>query len=223
MKRILALAVAGMLFLGWGAGEALAWSRGRYHHHRSRSRVTFHLGFGAPLYYPAYYYRPYYYRPYYYYPAPVYYPPAPVYYEPAPVYRSGGINEFFGTVLGAIGGGVIGHQIGSGSGRAAATVGGVLLGSLIGNRIGFQLDDYDRRLAYRSTQYALESMRSGSAVEWRGAESGAFGTVVPRPAFQNQAGQYCREFQETVIIGGRQESAYGTACRQEDGQWRIVQ
>jgi len=221
MKRILVLAVAGMLFLGWSAGEA--WAYRRHYHGHHRSSVVFSFGFGAPLYYgPHYYYRPYYYHPAYYH--PYYYEPAPVYVAPAPVYYpSPGFNEFFGTVLGAIGGGVIGAQIGSGSGRAAATVGGVLLGSLIGNRIGFGLDDYDRRLAFRNTQYALESMRSGTVVEWRGPSSGAYGTVSPRPAFQNQAGQYCREFQETVIVGGQEQAAYGTACRQPDGQWRIVQ
>jgi surface antigen len=142
---------------------------------------------------------------------------------PAPVYSAPAPHEFFGTLLGAISGGVIGAQIGSGSGRAAAIAGGILLGSLVGNTIGRGLDDYDRRLAYQSTQYALESMRSGTEVEWRGGRSGAHGTVIPRPAFQNQLGQYCREFQETVVIGGQPQSAYGTACRQDDGQWRILQ
>ena len=207
MKRIGVVALAALFFFAWSPGDASAW-RG----HRSHSR--FIVSVGWPVFYPAPYYH--YYPPYYYYPPVVYSAPAPVYYP------AGG-NEFFGSVLGAITGGVIGAQIGSGSGRAAAIAGGIVLGSLIGNRVGFQLDDYDRRLAYQSTQMALESMRSGSEVEWRGPRSGAMGTVVPRPAFQNQLGQYCREFQETVIVGGQQQSAYGTACRQPDGQWRIVQ
>lgn len=32
-------------------------------------------------------------------------------------------------------------------------------------------------------------------------------------------GQYCREYTETVEIGGRRESGYGTACLQPDGSW----
>lgn len=36
------------------------------------------------------------------------------------------------------------------------------------------------------------------------------------------AGRYCREFQQTVMIGGRSESAYGTACLQPDGAWEVV-
>ena len=31
----------------------------------------------------------------------------------------------------------------------------------------------------------------------------------------------CREFTETVTIGGRQQPAHGRACRQSDGTWRV--
>ena len=31
----------------------------------------------------------------------------------------------------------------------------------------------------------------------------------------------CREFQQTIVIGGRLEQAYGTSCQQPDGSWRI--
>ena len=44
-----------------------------------------------------------------------------------------------------------------------------------------------------------------------------------RDGTDNQTGNYCREFQNEVIINGRAEQAYGTACRQSDGTWRIVQ
>ncbi|MEE8203551.1 MAG: hypothetical protein V3R74_07315, partial [Alphaproteobacteria bacterium] len=33
----------------------------------------------------------------------------------------------------------------------------------------------------------------------------------------------CREYQTTVNVGGQVEQAYGTACRQPDGSWQIVQ
>lgn len=33
---------------------------------------------------------------------------------------------------------------------------------------------------------------------------------------------YCREYTRTVTIGNRQEVAYGTACYQPDGSWKIV-
>jgi len=35
-------------------------------------------------------------------------------------------------------------------------------------------------------------------------------------------GRYCREFLQEVVIGGRKEQAYGTACRQPDGSWEVI-
>jgi hypothetical protein len=37
----------------------------------------------------------------------------------------------------------------------------------------------------------------------------------------SQPGRFCREFQKLVQIGGRTERAYGVACRQADGSWKI--
>ena len=35
-------------------------------------------------------------------------------------------------------------------------------------------------------------------------------------------GETCREFQQTVTIGGREEQSYGTACRDESGDWKLT-
>jgi surface antigen len=32
----------------------------------------------------------------------------------------------------------------------------------------------------------------------------------------------CREYQSRVLIGGRPQTAYGFACRQSDGSWRVM-
>jgi len=42
-------------------------------------------------------------------------------------------------------------------------------------------------------------------------------TASAAPATQN-----CREFQDTVIVGGVKQPAYGTTCQQPDGSWRIA-
>lgn len=33
---------------------------------------------------------------------------------------------------------------------------------------------------------------------------------------------YCREYQRNVTVGNRIQESYGTACRQPDGAWKIV-
>ena len=47
-------------------------------------------------------------------------------------------------------------------------------------------------------------------------------TYTSKPAFTNSAGQTCRQYKATDTSGGRAADVYGTACRQGDGQWRVV-
>jgi hypothetical protein len=42
------------------------------------------------------------------------------------------------------------------------------------------------------------------------------------PTFTDKSGRTCREYQSTVIVNGAPKPAYGTACLQPDGSWRVV-
>ncbi len=49
--------------------------------------------------------------------------------------------------------------------------------------------------------------------------------VAPQPAPPVQAAfdtSYCREYTTTTVIDGTEQKSHGTACRQVDGTWRIV-
>jgi surface antigen len=133
-----------------------------------------------------------------------------------------GQKQTAGAVLGGIAGGLLGSKVGGGSGRLAATAAGTLLGVLIGSEIGKSLDRADRLYAARTTQGALETNQSGVTSSWSNPDSGHSGTVTPQPAYQSSSGQYCREYQQQISVGGRTESAHGTACRQPDGSWKII-
>ena len=43
-----------------------------------------------------------------------------------------------------------------------------------------------------------------------------------KPAFTNAAGQTCRQYKTTDTTKAHPVDVYGTACRQADGQWRVV-
>ncbi len=133
-----------------------------------------------------------------------------------------GPKQTIGTLGGAALGGLVGSQIGSGTGQMAAVGAGVLLGGLIGSEIGRSLDRADREMMYRTTQRALETQPSGASSTWRNPDSGHSGVVTPQPAYQDSSGRYCREYRQSVTIGGDRQEAYGTACRQPDGTWQIV-
>ena len=91
------------------------------------------------------------------------------------------------------------------------------------SEIGKSLDRADRAALGQSTQQALESSPSGQSVSWNNPDSGHYGTVVPEPAIRQSSGEYCREYQQTIVIDGQTEQAHGRACRQPDGTWKIVQ
>jgi surface antigen len=124
-----------------------------------------------------------------------------------------------GSAIGAASGGLIAAAAGGG---AAGIVGGVLLGGLLGGAIGNALDQRDKQMAMQAQQAALESAPSGQTSTWRNPDSGHYGSVTPTRTYETAQGQYCREYQETVTIDGKQHKAYGTACRQPDGSWKIV-
>jgi hypothetical protein len=56
--------------------------------------------------------------------------------------------------------------------------------------------------------------------------TGAAGTAPSQPSAapaDPSDGDGCREYSQTVIIGGEEQQAYGRVCRQPDGSWRVVQ
>lgn len=135
----------------------------------------------------------------------------------------GGISkETGGTLIGAGAGAITGAQVGRGKGRLLAVAIGTVAGALIGREVGRTLDEADRMAMQRTAQVSLEKNRIGDASEWTNPDSGHSGTVTPTRTYQEPSGAYCREYQQTVKIGGEVQRAYGTACRQPDGSWKIV-
>ncbi len=133
-----------------------------------------------------------------------------------------GPKETGGTLLGAGAGALAGSQIGSGRGTLVAVAIGTLAGALIGQGIGQSLDRADQLMMERNAQYALESTRTNTTTTWRNPDSGNYGAITPVETYQTSQGQYCREYTQTVVVAGEKQQAYGTACRQPDGTWKIV-
>lgn len=133
-----------------------------------------------------------------------------------------GNKQTIGTLLGAGGGAVLGSNVGKGKGNIAAIAVGTLLGAYTGSEIGASLDRADMMYANQTAQNAFETAPSGRAMTWQNPDSGNSGTVTPIKTFQTNNGQYCREYTQTVQVGGQSQEAYGTACRQPDGAWLVV-
>jgi len=130
-------------------------------------------------------------------------------------------KQDIGTLAGAVGGGIIGSNVGKGKGAIAGTIAGTLLGGMIGSSIGASLDKADMAAYHDASQRALESNQPGETLPWKNAQSGNSGTITPSNYYQNSAGQYCREYTQSIVVGGKKEEAFGKACRQPDGSWKI--
>jgi surface antigen len=140
------------------------------------------------------------------------------------VMGGGGITKSdVGTVGGAVAGAVIGSKIGGGSGRTAAIAIGTLLGAGIGHEVGASLDRADMAYYNETQQQAFETGQPGQTLPWNNPESGNSGSFTPSAPYQTAEGTYCREFTQSINVGGKNEQAYGTACRQPDGTWKVTQ
>ncbi|MDR3424825.1 MAG: glycine zipper 2TM domain-containing protein [Alphaproteobacteria bacterium] len=134
-----------------------------------------------------------------------------------------GDATILGTGIGAAVGGFVGNQFGHGAGRVAATAAGVVGGGLVGNDIGHEMDAENKSPA--------AAPNNGSAVyddqapiAYNAYAPNYVAPPAPPPIYADpQAGTYCREYSQEIDVGGQTQEAYGTACLQPDGSWRIVQ
>ena len=132
-------------------------------------------------------------------------------------------KEEVGAIVGAGLGGIAGSFIGDGGGKLVAVGVGTMLGAIIGGETGKSLDRADKLALAQAQHDALEKGVSGSSTTWENPDSGNSGEIVPQPAYQQADGIYCREFQQIIMVGAEIQAAFGIACRQPDGSWKLSQ
>jgi surface antigen len=135
------------------------------------------------------------------------------------------MKQTYGDNPKAVLGGLLGAGLGAGIAAAAGAspamiVGAALMGGALGGFVGNKLDDRDKQMAAQAATQAFEQNAAGQESVWKNAQTGNSGSITPTRTYQ-QNGQYCRQYQQTISIGGEPQSSYGTACRQADGTWAI--
>ena len=132
-----------------------------------------------------------------------------------------GNNQTGATLLGAGLGGLLGAQFGGGDGQLAMTALGTLAGAAIGSSVGKRMDQVDR-MKMRDAETRAYGAPIGEAIIWNNPDTGNRGSVTPVRDGRSQRGEYCREFQSEIVVGGERERGFGRACQQPDGSWKIV-
>ena len=120
----------------------------------------------------------------------------------------------------AASGNVIGAKFGSG-GKFADNGVDSLVGAFIGPDIRSSLSQADQEYAEKAARTAYAGP-IGDWVPWQNPQTGNSGTIVALREGYNSAGTYCRVYRMTVSAGGKSDLAFGTACKQADGAWKIV-
>jgi surface antigen len=83
-----------------------------------------------------------------------------------------------------------------------------------------QLNDKERTDASSAQFYALQFGRPGAPRTWSG-RSGTSGNVSVGPYVRVNSLD-CREFTHSVTIAGKSYARKGTACRETNGTWTVV-
>ena len=74
---------------------------------------------------------------------------------------------------------------------------------------------------HEAAQVAATTAPVGETINWDNGD--AYGSVTTTKQGTSSGGLTCREFQQEITVGGKSEQAYGTACLQADGAWKIVE
>ncbi len=141
-------------------------------------------------------------------------------------------NEtLLGSLLGGAAGAGIGAAFGGGKGAAIGGASGLLLGALAGYQVG-KRREYSRPPPNYSQgyyqapppTYAYQPAPAYATTPAYTAPAPAYTT--PAPAYSQSTSaydpSYCRQFNQRIVIDGIEQNAYGTACRQPDGTWKII-
>jgi len=81
--------------------------------------------------------------------------------------------------------------------------------------------DEQAQREHENAQIVATTAAVGKKIVWN--TGSASGYVVTTNVGQSNSGLQCREFQQLITVGGKSEQAYGQACLQTDGSWKIVQ
>jgi len=106
-------------------------------------------------------------------------------------------------------------------GKVGSAIIAAMGGGLVGGPAGSGLTEREKRRALEAEYKALEYTASGQPVSWKGDQASHYGEVVAAQPYR-VGSQDCRQYAQTVYAGGSGTTARGTACRNPDGSWSLL-
>ena len=131
-------------------------------------------------------------------------------------------NKLLGQIIGSVTGAYLGSKIGSGVGKDISMVLGTAVGLVIGGKIADALDKDDEEDFSRKIQESLESNPDNVSSQWSSKKNETTNAeILPTSSYEID-NQTCRDFKKTVSKDGKIIEEESTACRDEEGNWKII-
>ena len=105
-------------------------------------------------------------------------------------------------------------------GKTPAADAAAVRGRIFNGAYAVELGSADRRRARKAVHAALEWLPVGQMKVWRNPDNGHWGTVMATRTYQDAKGLWCREYRQTVTLGGDENQETAAACRSPDGVWQ---
>jgi anti-sigma factor RsiW len=78
----------------------------------------------------------------------------------------------------------------------------------------------DQRMLKTAISAALEKVKSGQVVNWQNPNTGTRALLRPIRTFKAVDGSWCREYERTMTISGKEERIHAIACRTGKADWQ---
>lgn len=108
----------------------------------------------------------------------------------------------------------------SNSRSAGDPVAGMVRGGLV-MASNAELTRQEQLIAINAEYHALETASAGDPIEWSDEKTGNSGTVTAAQPYR-VGSQDCRPYSHVIRVEGPAQSVRGTACRNPDGSWTVL-
>ncbi len=131
-------------------------------------------------------------------------------------------NKLLGQIIGSVAGAYLGSKVGDGMVGNLTTVLGGTVGFLIGGKIVDILDSEEQSELNNAINQTLTENLDNVSSRWDSQKSeDTNAEIIPLNSYQIDKNT-CRDFTKTVKKGQKQVQEKSTACRDKNGNWKII-
>ena len=130
-------------------------------------------------------------------------------------------GKLLGQIIGSVTGAYLGSKVGSGVGKSLSTVLGTTIGLVIGGKIGTILSESEKKDYGKVIKDSLDENPDNVPSKWKSEENNVNAEVIPTKSYKINE-ETCRDFKKIVKKGNKTFEEESTACRDEQGNWKVI-